>query len=90
MSLFNSFRSKPEPDAAPVGDAGSVQFTVPDMSCGHCEAAIRGALGDALPGRAVTVDLAAKRVAVAAAAAETETAADAIRSAGYEPQPAGA
>ncbi|MBC7105136.1 MAG: heavy-metal-associated domain-containing protein [Firmicutes bacterium] len=41
-----------------------VELRVPDMSCAHCEAAIRKALG-ALPGvAAVEVDLAAKRVRV--------------------------
>lgn len=42
----------------------TAELKVPDMSCSHCEAAIKKAL-DALPGvSAVEVDLGAKKVRV--------------------------
>lgn len=61
----------------------TASFTVPDMSCGHCEKTIRAALADALPGAAVAVDLAAHTVSVEG---DTAIAEDAIREAGYSPQ----
>jgi len=60
-------------------------FNVPDMTCGHCEKSVRSALGEALPGAAVTVDLDAKRVSVEGDAARAE---EAIRDAGYTPEKA--
>ncbi|MEH6689926.1 MAG: heavy-metal-associated domain-containing protein [Pseudorhizobium pelagicum] len=60
-------------------------FTVPDMTCGHCEKSVRSALDQALPGAAVTIDLAGKRVTVAGDAGRAEAA---IRDAGYTPEPA--
>lgn len=57
-------------------------FHVPDMTCGHCEKTVRGALSDVLPGVPVSVDLGAQRVSVAGDAALAETA---IRDAGYSP-----
>jgi copper chaperone len=58
-------------------------FTVPDMTCGHCEKTVRGALEEALPGAAVAVDLSSKRVAVEGDALKAE---EAIREAGYSPE----
>ncbi|TDK37257.1 copper chaperone [Rhizobium deserti] len=58
-------------------------FDVTDMTCGHCEKTIRMALEEALPGAAVTVDLAAHRVTVEGDAAKAE---EAIREAGYSPE----
>lgn len=58
-------------------------FHVPDMTCGHCEKTVRGALADVLPGADVTVDLSTRRVSVAGDAATAE---DAIREAGYSPE----
>ena len=60
-------------------------FTVPDMTCGHCEKTVLSALGEALPGADVTVDLAARTVTVAGDAMAAE---DAIREAGYSPEKA--
>ncbi|MHB2165351.1 heavy-metal-associated domain-containing protein [Alsobacter sp. R-9] len=57
-------------------------FKVADMSCNHCVAAIRTAVGEALPGAEVAIDLPAKTVKVAGDAARAEAA---IREAGYEP-----
>ncbi|WHA40445.1 heavy-metal-associated domain-containing protein [Agrobacterium larrymoorei] len=50
-------------------------FTVPDMTCGHCEKTIRGALSEALPGSEVSIDLSTHRVIVAG---DADTAAEAM------------
>lgn len=62
-------------------------FNIPDMTCGHCEKTVRGALGEVLPGAPVTVDLASKIVTVEGDAAVAE---EAIREAGYSPERVGA
>lgn len=54
-------------------------FTVPDMSCGHCKAAIEAAIAEA--GGRATVDLAARTVTVDGL--DRARATDAIRTAGY-------
>ncbi|VDS09730.1 Heavy-metal-associated domain protein [Paracoccus haematequi] len=59
-------------------------FTVPDMTCGHCKAAIEAAIAQA--GGRATVDLAQKTVAVDGL--DAGRAAQAIRDAGYEVSPA--
>jgi copper chaperone len=61
-------------------------FTVPDMTCGHCEKTVRGALGEVFPGAPVTVDLGTHRVTVEGDAAKAE---EAIREAGYSPERVG-
>ena len=61
-----------------------MKFTVPDMSCGHCKAAIENAISKA--GGRVTVDLDTKSVIVEGI--DETRATDAIREAGYEAQPA--
>lgn len=58
-------------------------FRVPDMSCGHCEGVVRAALSKALPGADVQIDLATSRVQVKG---DADTAAAAIREAGYSPE----
>lgn len=58
-------------------------FTVPDMTCGHCEKTVRGALAESLPGAAVSIDLATHKVTVEGDAATAE---EAIREAGYSPE----
>lgn len=62
-----------------------VTFTVADMSCSHCVGTITKALAEALPDAAVDIDLPRHLVRVSGDAAK---AADAIREAGYTPQPA--
>lgn len=58
------------------------RFSVPDMSCGHCKAAIEAALA-AVPGAgAVKVDLTARQVDVAGAA-PVEVLLSALDKAGY-------
>lgn len=61
-------------------------FLVPDMTCGHCEKTVRGALAEALPGSAVNIDLAAHTVTVGGDAVKAE---EAIRDVGYSPERAG-
>jgi copper chaperone len=63
----------------------TVTFHVPDMTCGHCEKTVRGALADVLPDAVVSIDLSTHRVSVAGNA---ETAEEAIREAGYSPEKA--
>ena len=41
-----------------------MKLTVPDMSCGHCKAAVERALAGAAPGATVAVDLPARTVTV--------------------------
>lgn len=60
-------------------------FNVPDMTCGHCEKTVRAALEKELPGAAVSIDLSGHRVTVEGDAKKAE---DAIREAGYTPEPA--
>ncbi|MHA6345695.1 heavy-metal-associated domain-containing protein [Roseivivax sp. CAU 1761] len=68
-----------------TASAGAAAFTVPDMTCGHCEKAVRGAFDKAMPGTQVEIDLAAKRVVVHGDAA---TAQGVLSEAGYTPEPA--
>ncbi len=58
-------------------------FLVADMTCGHCEKTIRGALATALPGAPVAINLSAHHVRVEG---DAETAEAAIRDAGYSPE----
>ncbi|WP_299910395.1 heavy-metal-associated domain-containing protein [uncultured Paracoccus sp.] len=61
-----------------------MEFTVSDMTCGHCKAAIEEAVTEA--GGTARIDLETKRVRVEGInATEAEAA---IRSAGYSPAPA--
>ncbi len=64
-----------------------IAFEVKDMTCGHCVSAITQAVKDA-DGRAqVRIDLGTRRVEIDPAAADAQALADAIREAGYTPQP---
>ncbi len=60
-------------------------FSVPDMTCGHCEAAIREALGRLGGIEAIAVDRAARRVTVTGTAG-TDAVKAAIVEAGYAPE----
>lgn len=64
----------------------TTSFLIPDMTCGHCEKTLRGALSDAIPGAAVNIDLSTHRLTVTGDAATAE---EAIREAGYSPERAG-
>ncbi|WP_348639910.1 heavy-metal-associated domain-containing protein [Rhizobium sp. FY34] len=59
-------------------------FQVSDMTCGHCEKAVKAALAEALPGIPVAVDLAGHRVTLEGG--DAATAEEAIREAGYTPE----
>ena len=62
----------------------TVIYSVPDMSCGHCETAVKREIS-ALPGvDSVVVDLATKRVEVAGTALDDAAIRAAIEEAGYE------
>lgn len=62
-----------------------MRFSVPDMSCGHCTAAIERAVSAAAPGAAVTCDLGDRTVRVEGASGPEVLAA--LREAGYEATP---
>jgi copper chaperone len=61
-------------------------FHIPDMTCGHCEKTLRGALADVLLGASVAIDLDAHKLTVTG---DASTAEEAIREAGYSPERAG-
>lgn len=63
----------------------SIQFNVPDMTCGHCVSTITKAVQQAVPGASVTTDLPAQRVTVDGAS-DIEVVRQAIVDAGYEAQ----
>ena len=60
----------------------AARLHVPDMTCGHCEKSVRGALAQALPEAAVDVDLTTHIVQVAG---DAETARAALDAAGFTP-----
>ena len=60
------------------------QFKVPDMTCGHCEKAIAGALKKADPGAQIKIDLSAKTVDVSNM--PDETVAGLLKDLGYTPE----
>lgn len=62
----------------------SIQFTVPDMTCGHCVGAITKAIHTVAPDAQVSTDLATHRVTVDTSA-DVESVRKAIVDAGYEP-----
>ncbi len=63
-------------------------FSIPDMSCGHCKAAVEQALAGVPGAGTITVDLAA-RVAKVAGAADLTLLLAALDSAGYPASVAG-
>jgi copper chaperone len=67
---------------------GMTTYSIPDMSCGHCKAAVEAALAKVPGAGAVRVDLSARKVEVADAAPEAEVLA-ALEAAGYPAQIAG-
>lgn len=60
--------------------AETLAFSAPEMSCGHCVAAISRAFAERLPGAAVEIDLAGRTVRVAA---PEEVALSILAEAGY-------
>jgi len=64
-----------------------ISFQVDDMTCGHCVSTITKALKAADPQARVQIALATHRVDVEPHDADAQELADAIREAGYTPQP---
>jgi copper chaperone len=59
-------------------------FTVPGMSCGHCEAAVKREVGSVAGVSAVEVDLDCKLVSVRGEALDRDDIVAAIDEAGYD------
>ena len=66
-----------------------IEFHVPDMSCGHCVAAITRALQALDPGARVQAELPERRIRVDSAR-PAETLRQALEDAGYPPAPGAA
>jgi len=66
-----------------------MEFSVPDMSCGHCTAAIEAAIKAKDPGATVACDLANRRVAVTGTLSGAEIE-NTLAEAGYPATPAAA
>ncbi len=62
----------------------TVHYTVPGMSCGHCEAAVTKEISALTGVEAVVVDLESKRVEVTGQDLDDATIRAAIEEAGYE------
>jgi len=56
--------SRPATDSAANTAPGALNFTVEDMTCGHCAGTIKSAIESALPGTTVNADPASKLVSV--------------------------
>ncbi|MDE3011826.1 MAG: heavy-metal-associated domain-containing protein [Pseudomonadota bacterium] len=63
-----------------------ITFLVEDMTCGHCEATLRKALGAIDPEARVQIDLPAHLVQVESVRLDSKAVAEAISAAGYTPQ----
>ena len=61
-----------------------IKFHVPGMSCGHCEAAVKGEVSKVTGVAGVAVDLETKIVTVAGDALDRDAIVAAIDEAGYE------
>lgn len=61
-----------------------IEFSISDMTCGHCAGVITKAAKSVEAGAAIEIDLNAKRVRIEGHA-EPQAFADAIREAGYTP-----
>ena len=62
----------------------TLTFTVPGMTCGHCEAAVKGEVGKVTGVAGVDVDLTTKLVTVAGADLDRAAIVAAIDEAGFE------
>jgi copper chaperone CopZ len=63
----------------------TLSFTVPGMTCGHCEAAVRGEISKLSGVTDVTVDLGTKVVVVSGADLDQALIFAAVDEAGFEP-----
>jgi copper chaperone len=64
-----------------------IQFHVPGMSCGHCEAAVKGEVGKVAGVSGIAVDLQTKIVTVEGDQLDRDAIVAAIDEAGYEVVP---
>lgn len=62
----------------------TLTFTVPGMTCGHCEAAVKGEVGKVAGVVDVAVDLSSKIVTVSGDALDTAALVATIDEAGFE------
>ncbi len=62
----------------------TLTFSVPGMTCGHCEAAVKQEVGGVTGVSDVAVDLATKLVTVTGAALDRDAIVAAIDEAGYD------
>ena len=62
-----------------------ITINVPGMTCGHCEAAVKGEIGKVAGVSQVTVDLATKDVVVSGVDLDLPAIVAAIEEAGFEP-----
>ncbi|MCX6542051.1 MAG: heavy-metal-associated domain-containing protein [Actinobacteria bacterium] len=63
----------------------TLSFTVPGMTCGHCEAAVKGEISKLSGVTDVTVDLGTKVVVVSGADLDQASIFAAVDEAGFEP-----
>ena len=63
----------------------SLSFSVPGMTCGHCEAAVKGEISKLSSVTDVTVDLGTKVVVVSGADLDQASIFAAVDEAGFEP-----
>lgn len=63
-----------------------ITFLVEDMTCGHCEATLRKALGAIDPEARVQIDLPSHLLQVESARLDSKAISDAISAEGYTPQ----
>ena len=61
-----------------------ITYTIPGMSCGHCEAAVRGELQEVAGVESVSVDLGTKLVVVLGDRLDDQALRAAIDQAGYK------
>ncbi len=62
----------------------TITLSVPGMSCGHCESAIKSEVGNVVGVSSVAVDLDSKDVVIAGAGPDVDALIAAVDEAGYE------
>ena len=67
-----------------MSDSSSITFSVPGMTCGHCEAAIKQEVGEVAGVTGVDVDLETKDVVVTGTSLDREALVAAIDEAGFD------
>jgi copper chaperone len=63
----------------------TIEFSVPGMTCGHCEAAVKGEIGKVAGVADVSVDLDTKAVVVTGDTLDRDAIFAAVDEAGFEP-----